>query len=398
MVVKRRLLIAIATAFAMTATAAAPMAAAFTESAPKPLRKDNLLRVKDIASNGTDKSGPIVSVVWRQATNPARVFVAFSTNGGKDYLRSNGRLRKYAVLGDGRLGASTDICNGQVWVATAFRNTGDKAGDSDLLLTTRKVGGGADQRFMTDPGKDRKVRDPQVVCLNKDRIAVAWLEQRGGATRARLLIRSTEPLSKKNPAVQEVVSLEEEARYKDGIAVAGTKDAVHVAWVKEGNQNMRIARVPVNDGTPDMASRTVDTIAFKDTRWPQLAAHSDNVVLGYTDGGKVKVKLSNDIGQTWSSGRQLISAGSIANPSVSYSVDIYGNQVVVEVSANKQGKLTPKRIRSSNLGTGWGTRDFGHKGARVGTLMKKKGKAPLLREAWHNNASTDTLRAQYEKP
>ena len=52
-------------------------------------------------------------------------------------------------------------------------------------------------------------------------------------------------------------------------------------------------------------------------------------------------------------------------------------------------------------GDSWGTRSFGHVGARVGALLKKKGRAPLLREAWHNNAPKgirDTLRARYELP
>ncbi len=63
--------------------------------------------------------------------------------------------------------------------------------------------------------------------------------------------------------------------------------------------------------------------------------------------------------------------------------------------------VTPTRLQSTDGGESWGERTFGHIGARMGALLKKKGKAPLLMEAWHNNApkpSADTFRAKYETP
>ena len=80
------------------------------------------------------------------------------------------------------------------------------------------------------------------------------------------------------------------------------------------------------------------------------------------------------------------------------------DQSSTQPSQHQQDKANgyqPQRITSSNFGQDWSTRTFGNKGARHAALLKKKGKAPLLRETWHNNAprgSADTLRARYELP
>jgi hypothetical protein len=395
MVVNHKLLLAVASASILTLTTVVPVAAAYVESTPKPLRRDTVLRVQDIASKAISK-GPIVAIGWREDPRPGRLRVTFSTNGGQDYLRPNGKFRSFPILGDGRLGMSVDVCAGRVWVGSAFRLPGDKAGDSDVVLTTRTIGGGAAQRFITKSSKDRRVRDVQVACLNNDLIATAWLEQRGGRTVARLLLRSTDSLNDDTPSFQRLITLDSEARFKNGIALAATSEAVHVAWVKGSKKHLRLVRVPVDGGTPDVQARTVRTIAWRDTARPQLAAHRDDVVLAYTDGGKLKAKLSNDLGQSWGTATQLLGPGKLKNPSSAYSADIHGDRIVIEAGSNRAGTITPKRLESTDLGAAWSNRSFGHKGTRVGTLLKQSGVPPLLREAWHNNASRDTLRAQYE--
>jgi hypothetical protein len=132
-----------------------------------------------------------------------------------------------------------------------------------------------------------------------------------------------------------------------------------------------------------------------------MAARGNRVALAYGDAGKVKAKLSTDLGVTFGSASTLVGAGNVSNPSTVYSADVVGDRIVFEVSANRRGTLTPQRVQSTDAGGSWGTRDFGHIGARVGALLKKKGVAPVLMEAWHNNApkpATDTLRAKYETP
>lgn len=396
MVVKRRLLIAVTSAVTLVMAAAAPMAASFQEAEPSPLRQEKLLRVRDIAANGNTSAGAIVAVGWREAKKPGQLFLAFSTNGGRDYLRSNGRLRKYPILGDGRLGMSVAICGGRVWAGTAFRNPGDSPGDSDVLLTSRTIGGGADQRFVTNTAGDRKVRDVTVACAGKNLLAVAWMEISNGTSKAKLLLRTMEPLGQ-TPAYFNIFGLGD-GRFADGIAVAGTGEAVHVAWVKGTGRNINLKRYLISGGgTPDIDPQEVVVIAYKDAVGPQLAARGKRVVLAYTDAGSIKTKISKDLGATYAKAN-ILGNGTRADPGTVYSVDVNGDRIVVEGATNNNGKLNPKRIQSRNGGSSWSTQTFGHKGARVGALLKKKTGAPRLREAWHNNAAvTDTLRAQFEK-
>ena len=80
MVVKRRLLLAIASALTATLVATTPMvAASYAEAKPKPLRKESLLRVRDIAANGTTTVGsqtlPIVAIGYRQSASPGQLFL-----------------------------------------------------------------------------------------------------------------------------------------------------------------------------------------------------------------------------------------------------------------------------------------------------------------------------------
>ncbi len=56
---------------------------------------------------------------------------------------------------------------------------------------------------------------------------------------------------------------------------------------------------------------------------------------------------------------------------------------------------------SDDFGQRWSKSGFGNVGPRLAALLKKKNQAPLLVEAWHNNAakgSDDTLRARYQLP
>ncbi len=398
MVVKRRFLLAASAALTLVVTAAAPIAAvSYQEAKPSPLRKDSMLRVRDIAANGQTSEGAIVAVGWRQSSKPAKLFLAFSTDGGRDYRRTNGNLRKYPILGDGKLGMSLAICSGRVWAGSAFQSPGDAPGQSDVFLTTRTIGGGADQRFMTDSSADRKVNDVQVACVGKGLMAIAWLENNGGNVKARLMLRTDEPLSE-TPAFQTTFNLGA-AVFKDGIGVAATPGAVHVTWTKGANRHLRMKRFLVsNSASLDISPRPTETIAFKDARFPQIAARGKRVVVAYSDSGKIKTKLSKDRGVNYGSASRIIGSGTANKPSRTHSIDMVGTRIVVEASANRKGTLTPQRIQSQNLGSSRNSRDFGHKGSRVGALMRKKNKPARLMEAWYDNGSVDTLRASYEKP
>ena len=76
------------------------MMGATEEATPAPLAAGALLRVKDMAANGVTGKGAIVAVGYHETGDPGQLNVAFSIDGGKDYRRTNGNLRRYPVVGD----------------------------------------------------------------------------------------------------------------------------------------------------------------------------------------------------------------------------------------------------------------------------------------------------------
>ncbi|MEA2026986.1 MAG: hypothetical protein U9O18_09885 [Chloroflexota bacterium] len=395
MVVKRRLLLSVASALALVMTASVPMLGASREAAPSPLRQTGLLRVKDIAANGNTSDGAIVAVGWHEASKPGQLYLAFSIKGGKDYRRTNGNLRRYRIVGEPSLGMSLAICDGRVWAGSSYKDSAD--GTSRVLMTSRTIGGGAAQAWMT-PADGRRVRDVSVACAGKDLLAISWLEKKDGQNRARLMLRSMEPLGQ-NPAIEKKYKFGP-ADYKGGIAVAATPEAVSVAYSNAGNLRLKRFGIDADDASV-ITQGPSSIVAWRDVKKPAMASRGNKLVVAYSDAGKVKAKLSTDLGASFGSPVVLVSAGSIKRPSKAYSADVIGDRIVFEVGANKKGKVTPQRIQSTDAGGTWGTRTYGHIGARVGALLKKKGQAPLLMEAWHNNApkpSPDTLRARYELP
>ena len=204
MVVKRRLLLAIPVAVSLSLLATtAPALGAFSAARPDPLAQSGIIRVHDIAVvRRTGGVGPVVALGWREAANPGQLYLSFSTDGGKSYRRNNGALRRFPVLGIGNRGMSVDVCAGRAWAASIVGYPGDDAGDSDVLLTSRDVnGGGAGQAFVTNANYDRTTRNVSMACVGNRLLAVAWVETSQGTTRAKLLLRSTEPLGRRPRSV-----------------------------------------------------------------------------------------------------------------------------------------------------------------------------------------------------
>ena len=400
MVVQWRILLAAVSALALVLAAATPIAGTTRKSKPSPLRAGNLLRVKDIAANGNTGKGQVVAVGWREASKPGRLYLAFSRDGGKDYRRTNGRLRKYPVVGDPRRGISLDICAKRVWAATAYHRSSDRPGDSDVLLTSRTIGGGAGQALMTRTSEDRRVRGVTVSCVGNQYVAVGWLNKNGnGKTTARLMIRSLEPLGTP-PSFKKVFNLGV-AEFKSGLDVAATPTSVAVAFVRNGH--LRLKRFEVDRVTPGAISGVpLKTIVWKDVKHPQMAARSKRLVVAYTDRGKIRAKVSRNQGETLGRPATLARTGGLRNPSKAHSIDLVGDRIVATARVySKATGYEPQLITSSDFGDTWSTRTFGNVGARVAALLKKQGRDPLLTEAWHNNApkgSADTIRARYELP
>ncbi len=121
-------------------------------------------------------------------------------------------------------------------------------------------------------------------------------------------------------------------------------------------------------------------------------------MVSYTDAGKIKAQVSGDSGVTWGAPSMVIGTGTINKPSRVHAADIAGARIVVEATASQAGTQSPTRVQSTDGGATWGSRTFGHVGARVGALLKDTATTSLLMEAWQNNApGMDSLRAQYER-
>jgi hypothetical protein len=398
MVVKRKILLVVASALTLVMTAAAPMMGATKEAQPGPLRASNLLRVKDIAASGNTSSGSIVAVGYHEGGSPGQLYLAFSTNGGRDYRRTNGNLRRYPIVGEPSLGISVDICSGRVWAGTAYHSSSDKSGDSDVFMTSRTIGGGAAQALMTSTGDDRRVRDVTVSCVGNSMIAIGWLQKAGGNSTARLMLRSLEPLGR-TPSFKKVYNLGP-AELKSGLDVASTPTSVAVTFVRAGD--LRLKRFDVDSvSSAAIGAHALKSIAWNDIKYPAMAARGKRLVVAYSDAGKVRAKMSRNLGQTLSGPRALSKTGGLKNPSRAYAIDVAGDRIVstVGIYSKAANKVTPARLVSGNFGEKWSTRTFGNVGARVVALLKKKNQNPIFREAWHNNApkgSSDTLRARYE--
>ena len=398
MVRKSRLLPAISTALALVMVAAVPALGAYKAAKPDPLVQTSLLRVLDIATAGkTAKYGPVVAIGWRQGTKPGELFVTYSTDGGRSYLKSGDSIRKFRVAGDGMRGLSLDVCAGRIWAGTAANYPGDSATDRDVLLTSRTIGGSAGQAFLTQADTERTVSAVSIGCVGKRLLAVAWLEQSFGKSRAKLMLRSVEPLGE-TPAFRKVIGLGDADR-KGGIAVDASADTIQVAWTAGPDRDLLFTRFQVSpDAQPTIQRGDTQTLAQGDTALPQVATRGLNVVVAYTGNGKARAMTSVDAGASFAPAVTLVDTGSVASPSEVHSADVSGARIVIEATASKNGELTPQRIESADGGATWATRAFGHVGARVGALLKDTQTTSLLVEAWQNNSSgDDTLRAQYER-
>ena len=398
MVVKPRFLPAVATALTLLLAAAAPVMGAYKAAQPDPLVKDALLRVLDMATAGkTAKYGPVVAIGYRKDTKPGELFVTYSTDGGRSYLKAPDTLRQFRVAGDGMRGLSLDVCGGRIWAATAANYPGDVSTDRDVLLTSRTIGGAAAQAFLTQSDSDRTVSAVDVGCVGKKLLAVAWIEQSFGKSRAKLMLRSLETLGE-TPEYRKVIGLGDADR-KGGISVDASTDTVHAAWTAGADRDLRYQRfVVTGDSPPDVMPGPVETMASSDTGRPQVAARGLSTVVAYTDDGKAKARVSVDGGITFAPAAVVIETGSVASPSEVHTADVSGARIVIEATASKNGQLTPVRVESIDAGATWATRSFGNVGARVGALSKDTQTTSILVEAWQNNSSgSDTIRAQYER-
>jgi hypothetical protein len=398
MVVKRRLPLAITASLTLAVAAAAPALGEFRSANPDPLAQQELLRVQDIAATGkTRNAGPVVAVGWRQAAKPGALFVTYSTDGGRSYLKKNGSLRSFRVAGDGTRGLSLDSCAGSIWVVSAANLPGDDPRHRDLFLTSRTVSGKPGQAYLTDASADRVVRSVSVSCVGKKLLAIAWLEQSFGKPRAKLMLRSLEPAGQQT-SFRKVYGLGE-ADLRGGISVDASPDAVHVAWTTGSGKALRYQRFLVAEGkVPAITRQPSVRLASQDVQLPQVASRGQKVVIAFSDAGKVKARISQDGGQEFGPPSVLVGTGSRKSPSRVHSADVSGPRIVVEVSASQGGLISPQRVQSTDLGVTWQSSSFGHVGARMGALRKTSPTSSVLAEAWQNNApGPDTLRAQHEQ-
>jgi hypothetical protein len=254
MVAKRRLLLAISAGLALAMAGGTTVLGAYGASQPDPIVEQDLIRVQDIAVVAkTGGVGPVVAVGWRQSAKPGELFVAFSTDGGRTYVKQNGTLRQFRVAGEGTRGLSLDICGGRIWIGSVVNYPGDDPSDKDVLLTSRTMNGQAGQAFLTDAAGNRTARQVSVACVGNRLLAVAWVETSFGKQRAKLMIRSLEPLGE--PAsVRRVFGLGA-ALPPGGIAVDASTDSVHVAWIAGAKENVFYESLLIGEGADPPVTR-----------------------------------------------------------------------------------------------------------------------------------------------
>jgi len=402
MVNKRKSLFVAASSATLLLAAATPAVAGFSAADPDPLRQQQLVRVQTIGTTQNAKELPTVAIGWREGSKPGKMFMTFSTDGGETYLRGNGKMRRWAVAGSGSLGQTMDVCRDVVWVGSAAHFPGDRAKDTDVLVTRRVIGGKAAQDFVTAPSVNRKVRDVSVACVGNKLLAIAWLEQSGGKSKAKLMLRDLASLtpSASTPAVTNKLFNLGEARYGAGISVAATAKSVHVAWTKGQAKDIRYRRFLVgNQANPKITAKPTTTLASKDANKPRLAVQGQKVVAAYTDRGKVMLRFSKNLGKTFGAPQKRIGTGTVKKPSRAHSLDIFAQRIVLEATKFADGKSTPQRHESTDLGASWSVRSYGHEGPRLGALRKAGSGVSMLAETWLNNGPTeDTLRAQFQTP
>jgi hypothetical protein len=385
---------------------AAPVIGAFDAVEPNPLRSGSTIRLADVAAFGDD-----AAVGWREGKNPGNLVMALSTNRGASFERANGSLRSFPVAGLGRIGMSIDICGGSVWMATAARFPGDAEKDSDVLISRRGVNGGASQVFVTAPAASRKIRAVDIACVGSRLLAIAWIEHTGDTSRARLLLRDLPALapsaggaaSRVGPSATNSLHNLGPAGPKDGIAVTSVRGDVLVAWSNGDRKNLRLKRFDLGSGAdPTIQPERTRKIASRDAILPKLAARGRKVVLAYTDDGRVKVRTSDDAGDSFSKATTLISAGTVKVPSRATSAALSGKRIVIEtfrkLPKGEDRTHAPVRLESTNHGKDWSqSAQFGNRGPRMAALRKVNNSVSRIIEAWHDDGSSaDVLRAQRE--
>jgi hypothetical protein len=389
-------------------TVAAPALGAFEAVEPNPIRAGRTIRVLDMAA-----AGNAVALGWREGASPGELVMALSTNRGISYERDNGNLRSFPVAGIGRLGMALEICGDAVWMASSARFPGDDAGDTDVLISRRGIDGGASQVFVTAPAADRKVRTVDIACVGSRLLAIAWIEQSGDSTRARLLLRDFDSISptavslsaaaRIGPSATNSLHNLGQADGQDGIAVASTGSRVFVSWSSGARRNLQLKRFDIGSGNdPTIDPRPSERMGFRDAVRPKLTARGDKIVLAYSDDGKLKARISRNLGASFSAAETLLTQGTVNRPSFATSASMSGARIVIEAmkkQPNAESRThAPVRIQSTNAGDSWNiSSEFGNRGPRMGALRKVSNSVSRLNESWHDDGpSVDVLRAQRE--
>jgi hypothetical protein len=383
MVTRGRSISAVVAAISSALVLSSAVSAAF--GPPVLLRESSVIRIQDLAARGST-----VAVGWREGASPGTLHVRVSTDAGASFRP------RYPVAGLGGSGMSLDICRGTVWAATAAAFPGDVENDSDVLVSSRAIqGGAADQVFVTSPADDHAVRDTRVACVGRKLLAIAWLDRTATQTRA-VLLRDQDgccrpPRPTHRPGHRQIRWL----------AVAATSGVV-VAWSRGDTRNLRLRRIDIGSGAdPDITPQPPVTLASGDAVLPVLAIRGQKVVLAYSDDGKLKTRISTDEAGLFGSPQVLLSTGSVSRPSRATSVDLEGQRIVVEamrpLRPGADQLFVPTRIQTQDLGGAWSKLELGNKGPRTGALQRLQSGESRLKEAWHDDGETiDRLRFQRE--
>jgi hypothetical protein len=251
-----------------------------------------LLSVADMAGLGRR-----AVVGWQEEGSPRRAYLRWSTDSGSSW----GSITP--LDGGARRELAVDTCGAYAWAVSGLRVAAAPAGEWLVVLDGFEMDGPVvESSLLTLLGQARK---PDIACAGGRRLAVAWLQKVGGSHRLKVFTRALFPVFTGSAAQERSFDLGK-ANLRRGLAVAATKDRIHVAWFTGIVLKHKSFRV---GGAPDFGVTPLPTRSLGSFRYgfaPKLGAAGRRVVLAMMNRADLVARVSSDRGGSWGPQRTLL--------------------------------------------------------------------------------------------
>lgn len=251
-----------------------------------------LLSVADMAGLGRR-----AVVGWHEEGSPRRAYLRWSVDEGASW----GSIMPLDA--GARRELQVDTCGAWAWAVSGLHAAAAPAGEWLVVLDGLEMEGSVvESSLLTLSGQARK---PDIACAGGRRLAVAWLQKVGGSHRLKLFTRALFPVFTGSAAQDRSFDLGK-ANLRRGLAVAATKDRIHVAWFSGRTLKHKRFRV---GGAPDFVVTPLPTRSLGGFRYgfaPTLGAAGQRVVLAMTNRADLVARVSSDMGNSWGPSRTLL--------------------------------------------------------------------------------------------